>query len=359
MEPLIPIFDAHLDLAWNALSFNRDLSLPLEELQQAETHATDGSFRGRCVASLPEFQQSGVRVCIATLLVRSGQRRPEIFPVLRKDLEYASCPIARAHAIGQLAYYQWLADSGDVRLVRTARELQDHWAEGSSAPLGIILSFEGCDPILDPDDAYFWYGEGVRAAGLTHYGIGQYAHGTGHEGPLMPQAADLLQAFEELGIVLDVTHLSDQSMAQVLEDFTGPVLASHHNCRALVPGQRQLSDEQIRLLIDRDAVIGTALDAWMLYAGWQRGQTHRSVVSLAAAADHIDHICSLAGNARHCAIGSDLDGGFGSDQTPLGLDRYRDIQKLSGILRNRGYTAAEVHGIFHGNLRRLFTRCLR
>ena len=349
MEPQLPIIDAHLDVAWNALSFNRDLTLPLDVLREAEADATDGPFRGRCLVSLPELQESGVRVCIATLLARSGQVKPEAFPVLRKDLEYSSCSIARTHALDQLAFYQWLGQQRHIRMLRSARELRDHWAKGSLAPLGLILSFEGCDAILDPDDAYFWYQNGVRAAGLSHYGVGQYAHGTGYEGPLMQRAYDLLRAFEELRIILDVTHLANQSMAQALEVFTGPVLASHHNCRALVPGQRQLSDQQIALLVDRGAVIGTALDAWMLYPNWKRGQTHRSVVNLTAAADHIDHICNIAGTARHCAIGSDLDGGFGSDQTPTGLDRYRDLRKLSGILRDRGYSTDDVAGIFYGN----------
>lgn len=358
MAPQIPIIDAHLDLAWNALSFNRDLLRSVDEICAAEADATDGPFRGRCVVSLPELNSAGVRVCIATLLVRSGQNKLDTFPILRKDLDYAHSSIARSHAVGQLAYYQWLSERGNVRILRTTQDLMDHWACDSSGPLGIILSFEGCDPILNPDDAYLWYQKGVRAAGLTHYGIGQYAHGTGFDGPLIAQATDLLRAFDELGMVLDVTHLSDESMSQALDQFTGPVIASHHNCRALVPGQRQLSDEQIRVLIDRKAVIGTALDAWMLFPNWQRGCTDRSVVELSAAADHIDHICSIAGTASHCAIGSDLDGGFGSEQTPLGLDRYRDIQKLSGILSRRGYRSSEINDIFHGNLYRLFEDCL-
>ena len=354
----IPLFDAHLDLAWNALSFNRDLTLSLEQLRQAEERATDGTWRGRCVLSLPELNQSGLRVCVATLLARSGQVKPHHFPVLRKDLEFAHPAIARAHAEGQLAYYAWLHREQHISLLRTAQELEAHWAIGSEAPLGVILSMEGCDPILDPDDAYLWYENGLRAAGLTHYGQGQYAFGTGTDGPLMPKAMDLLKAFEELGIALDVTHLSDQSMAQALDVFTGPVLASHHNCRALVPGDRQLTDAQIRRLVQRGAVIGIAFDAWMLYPGWVRGETNRHVINLAAAADHIDHICQIAGNIHHTAIGSDLDGGFGNDQTPIGLDRYRDLQSLSGILQERGYTSADVHAIFHGNWRRFFAQSL-
>src|SRR5438045_861488 len=138
-------------------------------------------------------------------------------------------------------------------------------------------------------------------------------------------------------MIVDVTHLCDPSLSQALDVFGGRVLASHHNCRALVPGDRQLADEQIRQLVRRGAVIGAALDAWMLYPGWVRRQTRPEVVGLAAVADHVDHVCQLAGSARHAGIGSDLDGGFGTEQTPRDLDTIADLQKLADILLARGY----------------------
>jgi membrane dipeptidase len=168
----------------------------------------------------------------------------------------------------------------------------------------------------------------------------------------------LLKEFMRLGIILDVTHLSDTSFFQALNVYDGPMLASHHNCRALVPGDRQLSDEQIRMLIERGAVIGTAFDAWMLYPGWKRGQTKPEVVGIEVAADHIDHICQMAGNARHSAIGSDLDGGFGTEQTPRDLNTITDLHKLEEILARRGYSAADVDGIFFGNWLRFFEAAL-
>jgi membrane dipeptidase len=155
-------------------------------------------------------------------------------------------------------------------------------------------------------------------------------------------------------MILDATHLSDASFFEALDRFDGPVLASHNNCRELVPDGRQFSDEQIRLLIDRGAVIGAALDAWMLYPGWIRGRTARDVVTLDAVVDHIDRVCQLAGNARHAAIGSDLDGGFGTEQAPVGLDRISDLQKLDGMLAARGYPPADIDAIFHGNWLRFF-----
>ena len=159
-------------------------------------------------------------------------------------------------------------------------------------------------------------------------------------------------------MILDVTHLCDLSMAQALDAFDGPVLASHHNCRALVPGDRQLSDDQVRRLVARDAVIGAALDAWMLYPNWVRGQTQPAVVGLDAVAEHIDRVCQLAGSARHSGIGSDLDGGFGTEQTPRDLDTISDLQKLAGLLANRGYTDADIDLIFHGNFLRFFRNAL-
>jgi membrane dipeptidase len=110
--------------------------------------------------------------------------------------------------------------------------------------------------------------------------------------------------------------------------------------------------------VKRDAVIGVAFDAWMMYPGWERGKTPPAVVGIEAAADHIDHVCQLAGSTRHSAIGSDLDGGFGTEQTPRDLDTIADLQKLAGILAARGYTRADVEAIFHGNWLRFFSQAL-
>jgi len=195
--------------------------------------------------------------------------------------------------------------------------------------------------------------------GLAHYGRGRYAIGTGDNGPLTAQGFELLREMERVGMILDLTHCAEPGWQQAIEKFHGRVLASHNNCRALVAGDRQFSDEQIRMLIERDAVIGVALDSWMLCrSGWVRGQTPREAVSLADVADQVDHICQIAGNARHVGIGSDLDGGFGTEQTPLEIDTIADLQKLAPILKARGYGDEEVAGIFHGNWLRFFSEVL-
>src|SRR3990172_1635841 len=213
---------------------------------------------------------------------------------------------------------------------------------------------EGADPILTPSQVVDWWNDGLRVVGLAHYGVSAYAHGTGVSGGLTSQGADLLKAMDEVGMILDVTHLSDESFWQAVNKFKGPTLASHNNCRSLVPGERQFSDEQIRCLIERGSVIGIALDSWMLHAGYVPGQTANSLVSLEAAADHIDHLCQLAGNTRHAAIGSDLDGGFGREQSPHDLDTIADLQKIPAILRKRGYAKADVEAVMHGNWLKFF-----
>ena len=130
---------------------------------------------------------------------------------------------------------------------------------------------------------------------------------------------------EKAGEIFDLTHLADQAFWEALGNYTGPILASHNNCRTLVSHQRQFTDEQLKAIVERDGVIGTALDAWILYPDWARGETNPSVLTLASVADHIDYVCQLAGSARHAAIGSDLDRDYGTEQTPGDLDTIADL----------------------------------
>ena len=133
---------------------------------------------------------------------------------------------------------------------------------------------EGGDPIITPAQSEKWFEEGLRFVGLAHYGKSAYAVGTGDAGPLTPAGVELLKEFDRLGMIVDLTHSSDPSFFQALEVFSGPVIASHNNCRAIIPGDRQYSDEQIKLLIQRNAVIGGFnCDGWMLLPDYKHGQT--------------------------------------------------------------------------------------
>jgi membrane dipeptidase len=351
------IFDAHLDLAWNALDWNRELRLPVAEIRRREREqGIDHKARGNNTVAFPDLRRGRVGVFIATLLARLF--RPGLMPAIQR---YDSMEAAYAAAHGQMAYYRALTEQGLLRWITDWPTLKAHAAawlgEGTdNPPLGFVLSMEGADPILAPDQVQKWWDAGLRIVGPAHYGVSPYAHGTGTEGGLFPQGPALLKEMDRVGMILDVTHLSDQCFDEALDVYGGPVLASHHNCRELVPDQRQLTDAQIKRLIGRGAVIGTALDAWMLYPGWIRGQTtpDQAGVTLATAVSHIDRVCQLAGNASHAAIGTDLDGGFGREQSPADLDTIADLQRLPGLLERRGYKTADITAICHGNWLRFF-----
>ncbi len=357
-----PMIDAHLDLALNALNYNRDLFLSVPKLREVEKGFTDIKGRGRGTVTFPELKRCRVPVCVATLLARSGPDAGTRWGFKRGDIDYATQHIAYSHAFGSLGYYRLLEAQGHLKFIHTRSELTAHWkaweADPNNTPLGIILSMEGADPIVTPEQVAHWFGLGLRAVGPAHYGLGQYAFGTATDGPMTPAGVKLLKEFMKVGMILDVTHLSDQSFWTAMDVYDGPMLASHHNLRALVPGDRQLTDEQVKELIKRNAVIGSAFDAWMMYPGWVRGETQPEVVGLEAIVDHMDRICQFAGNAHHIALGTDLDGGFGTEQTPHDLNTITDVHKLEDILARRGYSAADIDGIFYGSWLRFFGSAL-
>jgi membrane dipeptidase len=354
------IFDWHLDLAWNALEWNRDLRLPVAEIRRRElTAGYSGPGRGVNTVSLPALGEGQIGIVSATLLARHDREGVQLSFIPKSG--YESAEAANAMAFGQLAYYRALERGGDVRILSDWPSLDVHvrawqnWLDGgrlpeTAPPFGFIISMEGADPILAPEDLDTWWDAGLRILSLSHYGNGRYSHGTGSPGPLNPPAHALLQAMERLGMILDVTHLSDEAMDQVLDKFGGVLLASHHNCRALVDRQRQLRDSDIRSIVARGGLIGAALDVWMLDAQCGQGPGNvRRIATLEDVANHIDHVCQLAGSARHAALGTDLDGGFGAEQSPADLDTIADLQKLPDILEHRGYASADIRDILHGN----------
>jgi membrane dipeptidase len=348
------VFDAHLDLAMNALEWNRDLTQPLDAIRRREQGMTDKPDRGKATVSLAEMRRGGIGLCVATQIaryVKPGNPLPG----------WHSPEQAWAQTQGQLAWYRAMEEAGQMAQIKDAAGLEKQvrlWEEGveggaesTPAPIGYILSLEGADSIVSLKHLERAYAEGLRALGPAHYGPGIYAQGTDATGGLGQRGRELLQEMERLGIILDVTHLCDDSFWEALDHFQGHIWASHSNCRALVPHHRQFSDEQIKALIQRGAVIGAALDAWMMVPGWVRGKTtpQGAGLKLERLIDHIDHVCQLAGNARHSGIGSDLDGAFGREQTPVDLETIADLPRLAAMLAARGYDEASIGLILHEN----------
>lgn len=366
------LFDAHLDLSLNALHLNRNLALSLQDLNMAEAGLDDIACRGKATVTFGEMHRGEVYACLATLLCRY---KPEVRNIKRSSLDYACRHAVKGVALGQLAYYESLVQAGELAFVRTSGELIKA-KSNLGGPIAFILAMEGADPILSPEELEEWWDRGLRVLGLSHYGVHPYAFGTGSEGDLPECGRELLTEMERLGMILDTTHLSDRCFEQALDHFSGPTLASHCNCRTLVPDQRQLSDDQIRRLLERSGMVCCAADSWMLSPGYQRPKpsflrqpgdpeswkdlqrTPRCEIPIDRIADHLDYVCQMAGDSLHAAFGSDLDGGYGTEQCPEGLDSIADLQKIGGILASRGYAERDIANIFHGNLQGFFEKHL-
>ena len=345
------IIDAHLDLSMNALEWNRDLRKPVKDINERELGLTDKPDRGKAVVSLPELRKGNIGLVVATQIARyiaednplPGWHSPEQ---------------AWAQTQGQLAWYRTMEEEGEMKQISNRLSLEEHlihWNDPTSAintkPVGYILSLEGADSIITLKHLERAYQYGLRAVGPAHYGPGRYAPGTDAMGSMGKKGKELLKEMERLNIILDATHLCDESFWEALKWFQGSVWASHNNVRTLVEHNRQFSDDQIKALIERDAVIGGALDAWMMVPGWIRGKSDPKTMncSLDKLIDHYDHICQIAGNSLHIGIGSDLDGAFGKEQCPYDLETIADLQKLPVLLKKRGYNDDDIENILWGN----------
>lgn len=342
--------DAHLDLSMNAMEWNRDLRQPVSAIREREAGMKDKPDRGNGTVAFPELRKGNIGLVVATQIARyvapdnalPGWHSPEQ---------------AWAQTQAQAAWYKAMEDAGEMVMIKEKADLEQHlalWNDGTPAdhkPIGYILSLEGADSLITLDHLYIASARGLRAVGPAHYGPGRYANGTDATGHLNEDGRMLLKAMEELNMILDATHLCDDAFWDAMELFNGPVWASHNNCRALVDHNRQFSDEMIRALIAKGAVIGGALDAWMMVPDWVRGKsTPREMgCDLEKMLDHMDHICQLAGNTLHIGIGTDLDGAYGKEQSPYDLDTIADLQRLPDMLAKRGYAPEDIENIMHGN----------
>ncbi|MGX7688306.1 dipeptidase [Flectobacillus roseus] len=343
--------DAHLDLSMNAMEWNRDLRNTVFDIREREKGLSDKPDRAKGTVAFPELRKGNVGLVVATQIAR--------YVAPNNPLPgWASPEQAWAQTQGQVAWYQAMEACGEMVQINDLASLEKHlalWSDttipNEQKAIGYILSLEGADSIVTVDHVAKAYEYGLRAIGPAHYGPGRYAQGTDATGGLGPQGRNLLKEMERLNIILDATHLCDDSFWEALDHFHGNIWASHNLCRSLVNHNRQFSDEQIKELINRGAVIGGALDAWMMVPNWVRGVStpENMNCNLEVMLDHLDHICQIAGNANHIGIGSDLDGAFGKEQSPYDLETIADLQKIPDMLLKRGYSQEDIEKVMHGN----------
>ena len=305
---------------------------------------TDKIDRGRGTVSLPELRKGNIGLVVATQLARFNQSNGNL-----PGAGWNSPHQAWAMSQAQLAWYQAMEAEGEMIQINNLISLEHHiqmWMDetkpNSEKPVGYILSLEGADSLIDLSYLEKAYQYGLRVIGPAHYSTTDGFTSLGK---------DLLKEMSALNMILDVTHLTDKGFLEAMDLFDGHLWASHHNCRSLAPHQRQLSDEQIKILIDRKAVIGGCFDAWMMKPDFIARKSNPAAfgIKIETIIDHYDHICQIAGNSLHCAIGSDLDGTYGTEQSPMDLDTIADLQNLEGLLSQRGYNKADIENIFNKN----------
>ncbi|NMB89700.1 MAG: hypothetical protein GYA17_15175 [Chloroflexi bacterium] len=360
------IIDAHEDLAYNILSFNRDYRRPAAETRKLEENTGIPALTGQALLGWPDYQRGQVALVVGTLfIVPDGFKGGDFETLVYRDFDEAD----RLYH-DQYDLYRRLADDNPdmFRLVRSRADLQAvlapwdaqpaHFPD-TTHPVGLVMSMEGAEGIRDPGQLEEWWQLGLRLIGPVWAGS-RLCGGTLQPGGFTAEGWAMLDRMQAIGYTLDIAHMTEMSALQALDRYQGTVIASHANARALLkglPGERHLSDLTIRRLVERDGIIGVVPFNRFLRPGWSRDDD-RSLVTLDHLAAHIDYICQLAGDARHVALGTDFDGGFGLPEIPQELDTVADLPALGPVLARRGYSPEDIAAIFSANWRGLLERTL-
>ena len=363
------IIDAHLDLAYSALTFGRDYRLEARETRRREEGKPAVERNGQTLLGWPDFQRGQVALVFATLYLS-----PPGHASAWENQVYRSPATCRALWRGQLDYYRRLeGDQPDMfRLVNNRAGLRAHFAEWDqhaavmdgpdrrTHPVGLTLLMEGAEGIGAPRDLEEWWEAGVRMVGPVWAGE-RFCGGTRNsEGGFTREGYELLEVMAGLGLALDLSHMNERSALQALDRYEGPIIATHANARAILrqpDNPRHFSDLTIRRLVERGGIQGVLPYGAFLRPGWSKNDEAR-LTTLDHVLAHIDHICQIAGDAQHAALGSDFDGGWGWPTSPVEIETAADLQKLAPRLLERGYSESDTAAILGGNWRSFLERSL-
>lgn len=353
------VLDAHQDIAYTALQYGRDYTRSAYATRKRE--AASGSTSRLATNGLPNALLGRVGIVFATLFVEPGWS-PYASPDNRL-LGYETPQEAYQLGIRQMDYYNRLADEhAAVDLIRNQAELTavlDTWADGTDLTdhhVGLVLLMEGADPIVEPAQVEEWVARGVRIIGPA-WSETRYAGGTGRPGPLTAMGRELLDVMADYNLILDVSHMTEEGFYEGLDRYEGLVIASHSNPTAFWDSERNLTDRQIRRLAERGGVMGVAFYNRFLNEQWYAGSP-KANTPFTVLIDVVDHICQVTGSAAHVGIGTDIDGGFGAEDIPEGIDTVTDLLTIADGLRNRGYAEVDIEGVMSGNFLRVLRQAL-
>lgn len=355
------IVDAHEDIAWNILTFQRDYTLSAEEIRRQEAGTSIAQWNGDTLLGYPDYQRGNVALVFATLFAAPW----------RKKLGEWDTQCYRTHSEAKTIYrqqadaYQKLADTHPAKFQVVTQKGQvenilAHWEkEEHPHPVGLVMLMEGAEAIAHPSEVEEWWDLGVRLIGPAWAG-NQYCGGTGEPGGLSKLGFELLETMADLGFSLDLSHMDEKAALQAVDRYERQIVATHANARALLKGvetNRHLSDTLIRRIFERQGVIGVVPFNAFLKAGWKTGD-QRAEVTLDHVVAQIDYLCQLAGDSLHVGIGTDFDGGFGLQSVPQGIDTIADLQKLVPLLGERGFSFTDIANILGGNWIRVLRNTL-
>jgi membrane dipeptidase len=352
------IIDSHEDLAWNMLTFGRDYTRSAAETRQRERGSEIPLHNGDTLLGWPEYQRGRVAVIFSTLFAApirtcEGEWDTQCY----RDFSQAN----RMYRAQLDVYYRLVDENPDkFMFVQTGADLSQvlsEWqqvktpvSETDPPHVGLVLLMECAEAIQHPAELEEWWERGVRIIGPAWAGT-RFCGGTREPGPMTSDGFALLDGMADLGFALDLSHMDEKAALQALEHYPGILLASHANARSLLSGvdsNRHLTDRVLRGLLERQAVIGVVPYNAFLLAGWKKGD-RKELVTLQHLATQIDYICQMAGDAAHVGIGTDFDGGFGMQATPLEIDTIVDLHKLAALLGDKGYSQENIEAILGKN----------
>ncbi|HEY0079870.1 MAG TPA: dipeptidase [Pyrinomonadaceae bacterium] len=274
-------------------------------------------------------------------------------------------------------------------LATSAADIRRVAGEGRLAALMGLEGGYAIDERLENVERY--YRMGIRymspAWSVSTSWAGSSGDAVGQTRGLNDFGREVVREMNRLGIMVDVSHVSDKTFWDIIETSTKPIIATHSNARALVKEPRNLSDEQIRAMAERGGVVCVVFYPRFVDAGWRERQTKVDAeiapmveaasraaqgtppqkkiardrvrereyaarlprVTAAQVVDHIDHIVRLVG-VNHVGLGSDFDG---IQAVPADLANVAQLPNLTAELLRRGYTAADIEKILGGNVLRL------
>lgn len=361
------IIDAHEDIAYNALSYDRDYRRSVKETRRLEVNKPIPSSVGDTLLGWEEYQRAQIGIIFSTIFIVPKRYQKNDW---ESSQTYANPKQAYPLLRSQLDYYVDLCDStpDKFRLIFNRKDFVDvlkPWDETATDfpkithPIGLIISMEGAEGIQSPGAMEEWWERGVRIVGPVWAG-GRFCGGTREHGSFTSEGFELLEIMANLGFILDISHMDNESALQAIEHYQGNVIASHANAQSLLkedPNQRQLTDSAIRNLVGRDGIIGCVPYNRFLKADWKNSDGKQNI-SLEMFVEHIDYICQLAGDARHTGLGTDFDGGVGLPHVPAEIDSIVDMPKIVTILQARGYQINDINAIMGDNWRRLLNLAL-